>query len=239
MWKPKYNSVLLKLGGESLVGGDGGQGINPEAVGLVANEIHEIHAKGVEIAIVIGGGNIFRGLSDAAREMDRTTADAMGMLATIINGLALQDALERVGVETRVMTSINIHAFAESYINRKAKKHLEKGRVVIAAGGTGNPYFSTDTAAALRASELGVDVILKGTKVDGVYSADPKKDSKAQKFEEISYIDVIQKKLKVMDSTAITMCMDNDIPIIVFDLFTKGNLKKVIMGERVGSYVHG
>ena len=239
MWKPKYKRVLLKLGGESLLGKGGGSGIKRDAIEFIANEIKEVHSKGVEIAIVIGGGNIFRGLSEMASGMERTTADSMGMLATIINGLALQDALEQVEVETRVMTAINIHAFAESYIRRRADRHMSKGRVVIIGGGTGNPYFSTDTAAVLRALEIDAEVILKGTKVDGVYSSDPEKDSNAERYDDIPYIKLIDQKLKVMDSTAISMCMDNDLPIIVFDIFEQGNLKKVIMGERVGSYVHG
>lgn len=239
MWKPKYKRVLLKLSGESLLSRDDKFGINREAVDVLANEIKEVHAKGVEIAIVIGGGNIFRGLSSAAKDMERTTADSMGMLATIINSLALQDALEHIDVSTRVMTSIDVHSFAETYIRRRAKRHLEKGRVIIIGGGTGNPFFSTDTAAALRALEIGSELILKGTKVDGVYSADPVKDPNAKRYDKITYIDVINNGLKVMDSTAISMCMDNKLPIIVFNLFEKGSLKKVVMGERLGTYVYG
>lgn len=239
MWKPKYKRILLKLSGESLLGHGERAGIDRESVDLLANEIKEIHEKDVQIAIVIGGGNIFRGLSYAGKGMDRSTADSMGMLATIINSLALQDSLEHKGVQTRVLTSIDVHSFAEPYIRRRAERHLEKGRIIIIGGGTGNPYFSTDTAAALRALELHTEVILKGTKVTGVYSEDPKKNSSAEFFENISYIDVIRKGLKVMDSTAISMCMDNALPIIVFDLFQEGNLKKVVMGERIGTYVHG
>lgn len=239
MSKPKYGRILLKLGGESLLTKKGEFGIQPEAVDVLAREIKEVHAKGTEIVIVIGGGNIFRGLSETAKNMDRTTADSMGMLATIINSLALQDSLERNGMETRVLTSVSIRSFAEPYMRRRALRHLEKGRVLIVGGGTGNPYFSTDTAASLRALELTADVILKGTKVDGVYSADPMKDSNAKRYEEIKFIDVIKDGLKVMDSTAISMCMDNDLPVVVFDIFKSGNLKKVVMGERVGTYVHG
>lgn len=238
MWKPKYKRVLLKLGGESLLGKENDFGIRREASDFVASEIKEIHEKGVQIGIVLGGGNIFRGISDSAAGMERTVADSMGMLATIINSLALQESLERVGVNTRVMTAINIHAFAESYIRRRANRHLEKGRVIIIGGGTGNPYFSTDTAAVLRALEVGADVIIKGTKVSGIFSADPMKDATAKQFENISYMEVIKLGLRVMDTTAITMCMENDLPVVVFDIFEKGNLKKVIMGERIGTYVH-
>lgn len=239
MWKPKYKRVLLKLSGEALLGNSGGFGIHQEAVEAITGEIKEIHEKGVEVSIVLGGGNIFRGLSDAGRVMERTTADSMGMMATIINSLALQDALEHISIHTRVLTSINVPSFAEPYIRRRAVRHMEKGRVIIIGGGTGNPYFSTDTAASLRALEIGAEVILKGTKVDGVYSSDPKKDKGAERFDDITYIEVIDKGLKVMDSTAISMCMDNNLPIIVFNIFEKGNLKKVVMGERVGTYVHG
>jgi uridylate kinase len=239
MWKPKYKRVLLKLSGEVMLSKENHSGIDREAIDTISHEIKEVHEKGVEIAVVIGGGNIFRGLSDTAKGMDRTTADSMGMLATIINSMALQDSLERVGVQTRVLTAINVHSFAEPYIRRRAVRHLEKNRVIIFGGGTGNPYFSTDTAAALRALEINAELVLKGTKVDGVYSADPMKDSNAERFENIKFLDVIQKGLKVMDSTAISMCMDNNLPIMVFDIFNSGNLKKVVMGERVGSYVHG
>lgn len=239
MWKPKYKRVLLKLSGEAMLGLGGEFGINRDAIDLLTHEIKDVHDKGVQIAIVLGGGNIFRGLSEMSKGMDRTTADSMGMLATIINSLALQDSLERNGVNTRVLTAINVHSFAEPYIRRRAERHLEKGRVIIIGGGTGNPYFSTDTAAALRALEIDAEVILKGTKVNGVYSADPFKNPEAERFEDIGFLDVIKKGLKVMDSTAISMCMDNDLPIIVFNIFDPGNLKKVAMGERVGTYVHG
>lgn len=239
MWKPKYNRILLKLSGESMLHHGDRFGINRDAIDIISREIKEIHEKGVKIAIVLGGGNIFRGLSDVAEGMDRTTADSMGMLATVINSLALQDSLERNGVDTRVMTAVHIHSFAEPYIRRRAMRHMDKKRVVIIGAGTGNPYFSTDTAAALRALEINAEIILKGTKVDGVYSADPIKEPNAKRFEDIKFLEVIEKGLKVMDSTAITMCMDNDLPIVIFDLFKEGNLRKVVMGERVGSYVHG
>ncbi|MBI2092674.1 MAG: UMP kinase [Deltaproteobacteria bacterium] len=232
----KYKRILLKLSGEAMVG-EQGFGIGMPVVKDLAKEIKEVHALDVQIAIVIGGGNIFRGLSDSAKAMDRATADYMGMLATVINSLALQDALEREGVFTRVMSAIEMRNIAESYIRRRAVRHMEKGRIIIFAGGTGNPYFSTDTAASLRAMEIHADVILKGTKVDGVYDSDPKKNSKAVKFESLSYIDVLKKGLKVMDATSISMCMDNSMPIIVFNMFAKGNLKKAIMGEKIGTIV--
>lgn len=238
MWKPKYKRVLLKLSGEAMLGKDSRFGIQRNAIDIISKEIKEIHEKGVHTAVVIGGGNIFRGLSDMAKGMDRTTADSMGMLATIINSLALQDSLERNGVDTRVLSAVNITSFAEPYIRRRAIRHMEKGRVIIFGGGTGNPYFSTDTAAALRALEINADIILKGTKVDGVYSADPMKDPSAERFDDITFMDVINKNLRVMDTTAISMCMDNNLPIEVFNIFEKGNLKKVVMGERIGSYVH-
>jgi uridylate kinase len=232
----KYKRILLKLSGEAMVG-EAGSGINPPAVTELAREIKEVHSLGVQTAIVIGGGNIFRGLSSAAKEMDRSTADYMGMLATVINSLALQDALEKEKISTRVMSAIEMHSIAEPYIRRKAARHMEKGRIIIFAGGTGNPYFSTDTAASLRAMEIHADVILKGTKVDGVYDSDPKKDPKAVRFEALSYIDVLKKGLKVMDATAISMCMDNKLPVVVFNMFQKGNLKKVVMGEDIGTTV--
>lgn len=237
--KPKFKRVLLKLSGEAMVASKDGFGVSQSAVDLISQEIKAVMKQGVRIAIVLGGGNIFRGVSETAKGMDRTTADFMGMLGTIINSLALQDALERNGVTTRVMTAIAIHSFAEPYIRRRAIRHLEKGRVIIVGGGTGNPYFSTDTAAALRALEINADVILKGTKVDGVYSDDPMKNKKAKRFPDITFMEVIQKGLRVMDSTAVSMCKDNDLPIIVFDIFKKGNFQKVVMGEKIGSNVHG
>ncbi|HUR45956.1 MAG TPA: UMP kinase, partial [Candidatus Saccharimonadales bacterium] len=210
---PRYRRILLKLSGEAL-GGESGAGISPEAVHGMAQQIREVRDLGVQIVIVIGGGNIFRGLSGSERGIERATADYMGMLATIINSLALQDALEKVGVATRVQSAITMHQVAEAFIRRRAVRHLEKGRVVIFGGGTGNPFFSTDTAAALRANEIGAEVILKATKVDGIYDSDPKKNAKAKRFAQISYLDALQKQLKVMDSTAFSLCMDNKMPII-------------------------
>jgi len=236
--KPKYKRVLLKLSGEALMG-DQGYGISPAITKKLAQEIKEVVDLGVQVAIVIGGGNIFRGLSAAARGMDRVVADNMGMLATIINSLALQSALENLGVTTRVQTAIEMRQLAEPYIRRKAERHLEKGRVVILSGGTGNPYFTTDTAASLRAQEMGVDAILKATRVDGVYDSDPLKNKKAKMFDELTYMDVIEKDLRVMDSTAISMCMDHGMPIIVFNLLKHGNIKDVILGKKVGTSVHG
>jgi uridylate kinase len=238
MGKPFYKRVLLKLSGESLAG-EQGYGIDPLTITTIANEIKEVIQCGVELALVIGGGNIFRGLAASSKGMDRASADYMGMLATMINSLAMQDALEQVGVFTRVQSAIAMQEVAEPYIRRRAIRHLEKGRVVIFGAGTGNPYFTTDTAASLRAMEIGADVILKGTKVDGVYSADPKKDSEAVKFSRLSYIDVLKKGLQVMDATAISLCMDNDLPIIVFDVTTYGNVKRVIFGEEIGTIVKG
>ncbi len=229
---------MLKLSGEALMG-DQTFGIKPETTTQIAREIGEIQQLGVQVAIVIGGGNLFRGLVASARGMDRATADYMGMLATIINALALQDALEQVGVTTRVATAIEMRAVAEPFIRRRALRHLEKGRVVLFAAGTGNPYFTTDTAAALRAMEMRAEVILKGTKVDGVYTADPMIDKDADRYETISYLEVIDRRLKVMDATAITLCMDNKLPIIVFNLQKPGNLRRVIMGEPVGTRVSG
>jgi uridylate kinase len=226
-----YNRILLKLSGEALMG-DRQYGIDPERLKEYAQDIKEIKAKGVEIAVVIGGGNIFRGVSSASRGMDRVQADNMGMLATVINGLALQSALENEGVKTRLQSAININEVAEPFIRRKAISHLEKGRVVIFGGGTGNPYFTTDSAAVLRAIEIGADVILKGTRVDGIYSSDPEKDTTATKFDFISFEDVLKKGLKVMDTTAFTLSQENELPIIVFDMNTKGNLLKVVSGEK-------
>lgn len=232
----KFKRVLLKLSGEALQG-DQHYGIDPKVVEDIASQLKEVKAMGVELAIVIGGGNIFRGIRAQSDGMDRATADYMGMLATVINGLALQDALERKGVFTRVQTAIGMAALAEPYIRRRAMRHLEKGRIVILAGGTGNPYFSTDTAAALRAVELGAEVILKATKVDGIYSADPKKVKGATRFTKLKYIDVLKKGLKVMDATAVSLCMDNSIPIIVFDLLKNGNIRRVISGQNIGTTV--
>ena len=233
---PVYKRVLLKLSGEALMG-DQQFGVDPKVVVRIADDIQDIQRLGVETAIVIGGGNIFRGLAASARGMDRATADYMGMLATVINGLALQDALEQHGVLTRVVTAIEMRAVAEPFIRRRAIRHLEKGRVVIFAAGTGNPYFTTDTAAALRAMEIKADVILKGTKVDGIYTADPMLDTTATKYDSISYLQVLERQLKVMDATAISLCMDNRLPIVVFNLRTPGNIKRAIAGEPIGSLV--
>jgi uridylate kinase len=234
----KYKTILLKLSGEALMG-DGEYGIDFKTANFIVNEIKEVVEMGVSVGVVVGGGNIFRGIQGTARNMDRVTADYMGMLATVINSLALQDGLEKVGVPTRVQTAIEMRQIAEPFIRRRAMRHLEKSRVVIFAAGTGNPYFTTDTAATLRGTEINAQVILKATKVDGVYTADPKKDKNAVKFESIQYLDVLNKGLQVMDSTAITMCMDNKIPIIVFDIYGKGNMKKVVMGEKIGTIVEG
>jgi uridylate kinase len=236
--KPVYTRVLLKLSGEALMGSQQ-FGVDPAVVTRIAHDVGEIQGLGVQTAIVIGGGNIFRGLAASVRGMDRSTADYMGMLATVINGLALQDALERQNVLTRVVTAIEMRAVAETFIRRRAIRHLEKGRVVIFAAGTGNPYFTTDTAAALRAMEIKAEVILKGTKVDGVYSADPMLDPTATKYPSISYLQVLEKQLKVMDSTAISLCMDNDLPIVVFNLLEPGNIRRVVLGESIGTTVGG
>jgi uridylate kinase len=219
--------------------GDQGYGIDPLTINAIAKEISEVVESGVQLALVIGGGNIFRGLAASSKGMDRASADYMGMLATMINSLAMQDALEKAGVATRVQSAIAMAEVAEPYIRRRAMRHLEKGRVVIFGAGTGNPYFTTDTAASLRAMEINAQVILKGTKVDGVYSADPKKDPDAIKLPELTYIDVLKKGLQVMDATAISLCMDNKLPIIVFDLTVEGNIKKVIGGEEIGTIVQG
>src|SRR3954469_5000549 len=232
----RYGRVLLKLSGEALMG-EQQFGIDPAVASQIAKEIAEIQSLGIQTAIVIGGGNLFRGLAASARGMDRATADYMGMLATVINGLALQDALEHAGVATRVVTAIEMRAVAEPFIRRRAIRHMEKGRVVVFAAGTGNPYFTTDTAAALRAMEMKADVILKGTKVDGIYTADPMIHKDATRYDTISYLEVIEKGLKVMDATAITLCMDNHLPIIIFNLRTPGNLRRTIMGESIGSIV--
>ena len=233
-----YKRILLKISGEVLTG-EGGFGIDPSVIRQIAGEIKEVKTLGVEIAIVIGGGNIFRGMAASSRGMDRVSADHMGMLATILNGIALQDALEKMGVQTRLQTAIEMRELAEPFIRRRAMRHLEKGRVVIFAGGTGNPYFTTDTTASLRAMEIGAEVILKATKVDGVYDADPMVNRQARKYDELTYLDVLKKRLKVMDATAITLCMDHQIPIIVFNLKKKGNIRRVILGEKVGTKVRG
>jgi len=234
--KAVYKRVVLKMSGEVLQGKQG-YGIDPEVTRSIAEEIKDVKKLGTEIAIVIGGGNIYRGSTASGQGVDRTTADYMGMLATVINGLALQDSLEKAGVFTRVQSAIDMQELAEPYIRRKAIRHLEKNRVVIFVAGTGNPYFSTDTAASLRAIELGADVILKATKVDGVYSADPNKDKTAKKFKTLKYIQVLKKGLKVMDATAVSLCMDNKLPIIVFNLTKKGNIKRVLMGDKIGTIV--
>ena len=233
---PAYKRILLKLSGEALMG-EQNYGIDPAVAAQIAQDVAEIQGLGVQTAIVIGGGNIFRGVAASARGMDRATADYMGMLATIINALALQDALEQAGVPTRVVTAIEMRAVAEPFIRRRAIRHLEKGRVVVFGAGTGNPYFSTDTAAALRAMEIKADVILKGTKVDGIFDADPMLQPNATRFDRISYIQVLDKGLKVMDATAISLCMDNHLPIVVFNLKTPGNIKRAVIGEPIGSLV--
>jgi uridylate kinase len=232
----KYTRVLLKLSGESL-GDANGVGIGPEAVHRMAEQICEVRELGVEVVVVVGGGNIFRGLSGSERGIERATGDYMGMLATIINGMALQEALEKAGVNTRVQTAIEVKNVAEPFIRRRAVRHLEKGRVVIFVAGTGNPFFSTDTAAALRASELGAEILLKATKVDGVYDSDPRKNPKAKRYERVSYADALVNRLQVMDSTAFSLCMDNQVPIVVFDMFKRGNLRSVVLGEKIGTLV--
>jgi len=233
---PVYQRILLKLSGEALMG-SAGFGIDAAVVTRIAEEIREVHGLGVQVAIVMGGGNIFRGLSARAQKMDRVAADHMGMLATVINSLALQDALEQVGVVTRVMSAIEMRAVSEPYFRRRAIRHLEKGRVILLAAGTGNPYFTTDSAAALRAMEVKAEVLLKATRVDGIFTADPHKDPKATKIDRLRYIQVLDQGLKVMDTTAISLCMDNNLPIIVFNLTERGNIKRVVMGEKIGSIV--
>ncbi len=235
--KAKYRRIVLKVSGEALREPGSGDVISPQIVGKIAQQIKEVHDMGVQIAIVIGGGNIWRGLSASHRGMERTTADYMGMLATVINGLALQSQLEQVGLATRVQTAIPIQSVAEPFIRRRAMRHLELGRVVIFVAGTGNPFFSTDTTAALRASEISAEVILKATKVDGIYTADPFKDPKAKKYDQITYSDALDQRLSVMDSTAFTLCMDNKIPIVVFDMMTEDNIKNVVLGKKVGTLV--
>lgn len=233
----RYRRVLLKISGEALAG-SAGFGISADAVGTFAREIQEVHELGCELALVVGGGNIFRGLAGSAFGVDRATGDYMGMLATVINSLALQNALEKLGVSTRVQSAIAIQEVAEPYIRRRATRHLEKGRVVIFGAGTGNPYFSTDTAASLRAMEIGAEVILKATKVDGVYDADPQKNPNAVRYRELTYIEVLNRELKVMDSTAISLCMDNALPVIVFNLLEHGNIRKAVLGDPIGTIVH-
>ena len=234
--RPAYRRVVLKISGEALAG-DLGYGIDPAVLDRIGVEVRDVTALGVQVGIVIGCGNIFRGVAASAGGMDRATADYMGMLATIINALALQDALEKAGLQTRVLSAIEMRAVAEPYIRRRAIRHLEKGRVVIFAAGTGNPFFTTDTAGALRAVEIGADANMKATKVDGIYSADPKRDQGAERLERVTYIDVLNRGLQVMDSAAISLCMDNKLPIIVFDLTRSGNIKRIVLGEPVGSIV--
>lgn len=236
MTTPVYKRILLKLSGEALMGSQG-FGVDPQMAVKVAEELKEVHGLGVEMAIVIGGGNIFRGLRATAQGMDRVSGDLMGMLATVINAIALQDALEKVGVFTRVVSAIEMRQVAEPFIRRRAMRHLEKRRVVIFAAGTGNPYFSTDTAAALRAMEIKAEVILKATKVDGIYDADPVKVKSATMYSEIKYIDVLRQGLRVMDTTAISLCMDNSLPIVVFNLLQSGNIQRVVTGEKIGTIV--
>jgi uridylate kinase len=234
--RPVYRRIVLKLSGEALAGGQG-YGIDPPVLDRVGAEVRDVAALGVQVAIVIGGGNIFRGIAASAGGMDRSTADYMGMLATVINALALQDALEKSGLQTRVLSAIEMRAVAEPYIRRRAIRHLEKGRVVIFAAGTGNPFFTTDTAGALRAVEISADAIMKATKVDGIYSADPMLHKNAERLAHVTYIDVLNRGLQVMDAAAISLCMDNKLPIIVFDLTRSGNIKRIVLGEPVGSIV--
>ncbi len=234
--EPVYRRVLLKLSGEALAGVQG-YGIDPDVLSRVAEEVRDVTSLGTQVAVVIGGGNIFRGIAASVGGMERATADYMGMLATVINALALQDAIEKAGLPTRVLSAIEMRAVAEPYIRRRAIRHLEKERVVIFAAGTGNPFFTTDTAAALRAAEIGAEVILKATKVDGVYSADPKKDPAAMRLPRLSYIEVLNRGLEIMDATAISLCMDNKLPIVIFDLTGQGNIKRIVLGEPVGSVV--
>ena len=234
----KYTRIMLKVSGEALAGEEG-FGISPRMLNFLASEIQEVHQLGLQIAVVVGGGNILRGIAASAEGMDRSSADYIGMLATVMNGLALQDALERMAIDTRVQSAIEMREVAEPFIRRRAIRHLEKGRVVIFVGGTGNPYFSTDTAAALRAMEVNAEVVFKATKVDGVYTADPVLDPSAKKFDELSYIEVLNRQLKVMDSTAISLCMDNLFPIVVFNLREAGILRQLVFGEKVGTIVRG
>jgi uridylate kinase len=233
----KYKRILLKLSGEALQGKQG-YGIDPQEVRHVAKSIMQVHGMGVEVAVVIGGGNIYRGERESKKGIDRITADYMGMLATILNAVALQDALEKLGVQTRVLTALEVKEIAEPFIKRRAVRHIEKGRVVIFAGGTGNPYFTTDTAASLRANEIGAQVLIKATKVDGVYTADPVKDKSARKLNRLSFIEVIRKKLKVMDLTAVSLCMENNLPIIVLSMNIPGNVARAVAGKKVGTIVN-
>ncbi len=234
----KYKRIMLKVSGEALAGEER-FGVSPLVLSFLADEIRAVHELGVQVAVVVGGGNIFRGVAASAEGMDRSSGDYIGMLATVINGLALQDVLERKGIATRVQTAIEMRQLAEPFIRRRAVRHLEKGRIVIFVGGTGNPYFSTDTAAALRAMEVGAEVVFKATRVDGVYTADPLLDPSAKKFDELSYIEVLNRRLKVMDSTAISLCMDNLFPIVVFNLRQPGILRQLVFGEKVGTIVRG
>ena len=234
----RFGRVLLKLSGEALLG-NRQYGVDPEFCGFIARQLAAVHASGVEVAVVVGGGNIFRGLAAAAKGMDRATADHMGMLATVMNSLALQDALEKAGITSRVMTAIAMHEVAEPYIRRRAERHLEKGRMVILAGGTGNPYFTTDTAAALRAVEIGAEVLLKATKVDGVYDADPKTTPDARRHDHLTYADVLAARLQVLDATAISLCMENGLPVVVFNIYDDENVRRAAMGEPVGTLIDG
>ena len=238
MTKPVFKRIVLKISGEALQGRLG-YGIDYDVTASIARQIKEVKGLGVEIAIVIGGGNIFRGVAGNIKGIDRVNADYMGMLATVINGLALQDALEKAGVFTRLQTAIDMQELAEPFIRRRAIRHLEKGRVVVFVGGTGNPYFTTDTTAVLRAIEIGADVILKATKVDGVYSSDPVKNKRARKYDTLRYIEVLRKGLRVMDATATSLCMDNKLPIIVFNLMKEGNIRRVVLGDKIGTVVKG
>jgi len=235
---PRYHRVLLKVSGEALLGSRS-YGVDPQVCQFIARQVHQAQDAGVEVAIVVGGGNIFRGLAAAAKGMERATGDYMGMLATVMNGLALQDALEKEGVPTRVMSAIGMNEVAEPYIRRRAMRHLEKGRVVILAAGTGNPYFTTDTAAALRAVEIGAQVLLKGTKVDGVYTADPQLEPDAERHEVITYAQVLADRLNVLDATAVSLCMENDLPIVVFDMNQPDNIRRAAVGDSIGTLIHG
>jgi uridylate kinase len=234
--RPAYRRIVLKLSGEALAGSQG-YGIDPPVLTRIAQEVRDVLQLGVQVAIVIGGGNIFRGVAASAQGMERATADYMGMLATVMNALALQDALEKSGLQTRVLSAIEMRAVAEPYIRRRAIRHLEKGRVVIFAAGTGNPFFTTDTAGALRAVEIGADVIMKATKVDGIYTADPKRDAGAERLLRVTYLEALSRRLEVMDTTAISLCMENSLPIVVFDLTSTGNIRRIVLGESVGSIV--
>jgi uridylate kinase len=232
----RYRRILLKLSGEALMG-DRPYGVDPDFCASIAREVEEVHRLGVDVAIVVGGGNIFRGLAAAARGMDRATGDYIGMLATVMNGLALQDAMEREGLQTRVMTAIAMNEIAEPYIRRRAVRHLEKGRVIVFVAGTGNPYFTTDTAAALRAVEIDAEVILKATRVDGIYDSDPETNPNAKRYDRLTYGEVLAQRLQALDATAVSLCMENDLPIVVFDLHPPDNIRRVVLGEKVGTFV--